>query len=223
MIQRKVKGGGGGLGKENQQLKCILKPPEAQAEVSSLPVPLASSVVRMLGVIALLYWVPQHTSLLSSSFTSQPCPFTYISFPFLVSILSPLSCPSFSPFSFFFLPLSWMWWRPPQVLVTGTEESGFLNFVQYELDISQRAGGDTEGQTTLKAVLSQEHVMTLIQELASSPQTRVSDSNSVPHSLPIPQSSAWPWSHCFTPRLARTGCMAYSCSYLPPHPPNQEK
>ena len=74
----------------------------------------------------------------------------------------------------------------------GTEESGFLSFVQYELGISQRAGGDTEGQTTLKSVLSQEHVMTLIQELTSSPQTRVSDGNSVPHFLPIPQSPAWP-------------------------------
>lgn len=69
--------------------------------MSSPPVPLAAfSVVRTLADYHSSPLGPTNTSLLPSPCTSQPCAFTRISSPFLVSIVSPLSQAPSSPFSF---------------------------------------------------------------------------------------------------------------------------
>lgn len=167
-----------------------------------------------------------HVFLLSS--TSQPCPFTRTSlpssFPFsppfsllLISFLFPLSVPVFDVA------------RPPQVQVTSPAQRKVISqpceMWTWNLSMGwSRYRGTHSALAARKTVLRQEYTMTLTRELASSLQTRVSENNSVPHSLSTPIPSHY-LGH------DRPDSVQDLPDYIPPpatllqicHLPNQEK
>lgn len=156
-----------------------------------------------------------HVFLLSS--TSQLCPFTH------TSLLS--SFPFSPPFSLllisFLFPLSVLVFdvaRPPRVRVTSPAQRKVISqpceTLTWNLSMGWwRYRGTDSALAAPKTVLRQEYTMTLTRELASPLQTRVSDNNSVPHSLstPTPQPLSWSWPAWFSPIPARQGT-----HYIPP-------
>lgn len=186
----------------------------------------------VVGYCSSLLTMSHNTYFFLLSSTSQLCPFTRTSlpssFPFsppftllLISFLFLLSVPVFDVA------------RPPQVLVTSPAQRKVISqpceIWTWNLPMGWwRYRGTDSALAAPKPVLRQEYTMILPRELASSLQTRVSENNSVPHSLstPTPQPLSRSWPPWFSPRPARQGA-----HYIPIptsllqicHLPNQEK